>query len=123
MNKKIDTINMNKKIKQIKQKQERLAELLELYKKAVENEGRLYHLYEDEMVNHKDNWTDTFKCECGRMAKRWLYNTPDYKYYLVNRSTNEVVCYGGKQILKSYMRLRKITSDNVMNDVKDFGDW
>jgi len=114
---------MTDKIEQIKQKQDKLAELLDLYKKAVENEGRLYHLFEDEIVNHKDNWTDTFKCECGNRAKRWLYNIPDHKYYLVNRETKEVVCYGSKQRLKSYMRVRCINEVEVMNDVSNFGGW
>jgi len=114
---------MKDKIEQIKQKQERLAELLELYNKVVENEGRQYHLFEDEIVNNKDNWTDTYLCECGKMAKRWLYHIPDLKYYLVDRKTKEVVCYGGKQRLKSYMRTRQISITNVINDVSNFGDW
>ena len=41
---------MKKKIEQIQAKQERLLELLDEYRKAVENEGRLYHLFEDEIV-------------------------------------------------------------------------
>lgn len=42
---------MKQKIDEIKQKQERLTELLELYRKAIESEGKLYHLFEDEEVN------------------------------------------------------------------------
>lgn len=114
---------MKNKVEQIKKKQERLTELLDLYIKVVENEGRQYHLFEDEIVNSQDNWTDTFKCECGKMGKRWLYHIPDLKYYLVDRETKEVVCYGGKQRLKSYMRIRQITISDVMNDVNDFGGW
>ena len=68
---------MKNKIEQIKQKQDKLADLLDLYKKVVENEGRLYHLFEDAEVNNKDNWTDTFKCECGRTGQRWLYHIPE----------------------------------------------
>ena len=112
---------MKNKIEQIKQKQDKLADLLDLYRKAVENEGRLYHLFEDEIVNNKDNWTDTFKCECGRTGQRWLYHIPDHKYYLVNRETKKVVCYGSKQRLKSYMRLRNIMDVDIMNDVSNFG--
>lgn len=112
---------MKQKIDEIKQKQERLAELLELYRKTVENEGKLYHLFEDDIVNNKDNWTDTFLCECGNRGRRYLYHIPDHKYYLVNRITKEVVCYGNKQRLKYYMRLRNITESNVMIDVNDFG--
>jgi hypothetical protein len=114
---------MKNKVEQIKKKQERLTELLDLYIKVVENEGIQYHLFEDEIVNSQDNWTDTFKCECGKMGKRWLYHIPDLKYYLVDRETKEVVCYGGKQRLKSYMRIRQITISDVMNDVNDFGGW
>jgi hypothetical protein len=114
---------MKNTIEEIKKKQERLAELLDLYKKVVENEGRLYHLFEDEIVNHKDNWTDNFKCECGNRANRWLYNIPDHKYYLVNRETKEVVCYGSKHRLKSYMRFWCINDVDVMNDVSNFGSW
>jgi hypothetical protein len=95
---------MKDKIEQIKQKQDKLAELLDLYRKVVENEGRLYHLFEDAEVN------------------QWLHYA-DYKYYFVNRETKEVVCYGGKQRLKSYMRTRQISITNVMNDVSNFGDW
>ncbi len=95
---------MKDKIEHIKQKQERLAELLDLYRKAVENEGRLYHLFEDTEVN------------------QWLYYS-DYKYYFVNRETKEVVFYGGKQIVKSYMRINNIKSVEVMNDVSNFGGW
>jgi hypothetical protein len=95
---------MKDKIEQIKQKQERLAELLDLYRKAVENEGRLYHLFEDTEVN------------------QWLYYS-DYKYYFVNRETKEVVFYGSKQIVKSYMRINNIKSVEVMNDVSNFGGW
>lgn len=114
---------MKKKIEQIQAKQERLVELLDLYRKAVENEGKLYHLFEDEIVNNKDNWTDTFLCECGKRGQRYLYHIPDHKYYLVNRETKEVICYGSKQRLKSYMRLRNITDSNVMNDVSNFGSF
>ena len=95
---------MKDKIEQIKQKQDKLAELLDLYRKAVENEGRLYHLFEDTEVN------------------QWLYYS-DYKYYFVNRETKEVVFYGGKQIVKSYMRINNIKSVEVMNDVSNFGGW
>lgn len=114
---------MKNKIEQIQAKQERLLELLDLYRKAVENEGKLYHLFEDDVVNNEDNWTDAYKCECGSKAKRWLYQIPDYKYYLVNRITKEVVCYGSKQRLKSYMRIRCISEVDVMLDVNDFGGW
>ena len=114
---------MKKKIEQIQAKRERLLELLDEYRKAVENEGRLYHLFEDEIVNHKDNWTDSYKCECGNRAKRWLYQIPDHKYYLVNRITKDVVCYGSKQRLKSYMRVRCINEVDVMNDVGNFGGF
>ena len=114
---------MKKKIEQIKAKQERLVELLDLYRNVVENEGKLYHLFEDEIVNNKDNWTDTFLCECGKRGQRYLYHIPDHKYYLVNRETEQVVCYGSKSRLKSYLRLRNIISSNVMNDVTNFGDW
>ena len=95
---------MKDKIEHIKQKQDKLADLLDLYKKAVENEGRLYHLFEDTEVN------------------QWLYYS-DYKYYFVNRETKEVVFYGGKQIVKSYMRINNIKSVEVMNDVSNFGGW
>lgn len=114
---------MKKEIEKIKAKQERLAELLDLHRKAVENEGRLYHLFEDEIVNNKNNWTETYKCQCGNRAKRWLYHIPDHKYYLVNRETKEVVCYGGKKRLKSYMRTRCINEVDVMNDVSNFGGF
>jgi hypothetical protein len=95
---------MKDKIEQIKQKQDKLAELLDLYRKVVENEGRLYHLFEDAEVN------------------QWLHYS-DYKYYFVNRETKEVVFYGGKQIVKSYMRINNIKSVEVMNDVSNFGGW
>ena len=95
---------MRNKIEQIKQKHGKLAELLDLYRKAVENEGRLYHLFEDTEVN------------------KWLYHT-EHKYYLVNRETKEVVCYGSQQRLKSYMCIRQISDVYVMNDVSNFGGW
>jgi len=95
---------MKKKIEQIQAKQERLLELLDEYRRAVENEGRLYHLFEDTEVN------------------QWLYYS-DYKYYFVNRETKEVVFYGSKQIVKSYMRINNIKSVEVMNDVSNFGGW
>jgi hypothetical protein len=34
-----------------------------------------------------------------------------------------VVFYGGKQIVKSYMRINNIKSVEVMNDVSNFGGW
>ena len=95
---------MKDKIEKIKQKQDKLAELLDLYRKAVENKGRLYHLFEDREVN------------------QWLYHS-DYNYYLVNRETKELVCYGSKQRLKSYMRVRCINEVDVMNDVSNFGGF
>lgn len=95
---------MKNKIEEIKQKQDKLADLLDLYKKAVENEGRLYHLFEDAEVN------------------QWLYYS-DYKYYFVNRESKEIVCYGGRQIVKSFMRINNIKSVEVMNDVSNFGGW
>jgi hypothetical protein len=95
---------MKHKIEQIKQKQERLAELLDLYRKVVENEGRLYHLFEDAEVNQS------------------LYYS-DYKYYFVNRESKEIVCYGGRQIVNSFMRINNIKSVEVMIDVSNFGGW
>lgn len=95
---------MKNKIEQIKKKQDKMAELLDLYRKAVENESRLYHLFEDAEVN------------------QWLYY-PDHKYYLLNRETKEVVCYGSKQRLKSYMRIRQISDVDIMNDVSNFGSF
>ena len=114
---------MKKIIEQIKEKQERLAELLDEYKRAVESEGKVYHLFEDEEVNRKENWTDTFLCECGKRGSRYLYHIPDLKYYLVNRITKDVVCYGSKQRLKSFMRIRNIKIVDVLNDVSNFGDF
>lgn len=113
---------MKEKIEQIKQKQERLSELLDEYRRAVESEGKLYHLFEDEVVNRKENWTDTFLCECGKRGSRYLYHIPDLKYYLVNRETEEVICYGGKSRLKAFMRIRNIKIVDVLNDVSNFGD-
>ena len=95
---------MKNKIEQIKQKHEQMAELLDLYRKAVENEGKSYHLFEDREVN------------------QWLYHS-EHKYYLVKRETKEVVCYGSKEILKSYLRIRQISDVDVMNDVSNFGGW
>jgi len=114
---------MKDKIEQIKAKQERLAELLDEYRKSVESEGKLYHIFEDEEVNRKDNWTDTYLCECGKTAKRWLYDIPDYKYYLANLITKDILCYGGKQRLKSYMRINDIKDADVLIDVRNFGSW
>ena len=94
---------MKNKIGQIRAKQERLLELLDLYRRAVENEGKLYHLFEDKEVNE------------------YLYHS-EHKYYLVKRKTKEVVCYGSKEILKSYLRSKNISDANVMNDVKDLWD-
>ena len=91
---------MKDKIEQIKQNQEKMAELLDLYRKAVENEGKSYHLFEDREVNQS------------------LYYSEEHKYYLVKRETKEVVCYGSKEILKSYLRIRQISDVDVMNDVK-----
>lgn len=95
---------MKEKIEQIKQKQDKLAKLLDLYKKSVENEGRLYHLFEDDIVNNT------------------IRNIREHKYYLVNRETKEVVCYGDKGRLILYMRFRSINDIDVMNDVSNFGD-
>ena len=105
---------MKKKIDLIKAKQEQLSILLELYRMAKENEGKLYNLFADEEVNRKENWTDTFLCECGKRGQRYLYHVPDYRYYLVNRETKEVICYGAKARLKSFMRLRGITMEQTM---------
>jgi len=93
---------MKNQIAEIKEKQNRVADLLDLYLKAVENQGRLYHLFADDQAN-----------QC--------LSKTDYKYYLVNRETSEVVFYGDGERLKSYMRLRNIKIDNVMNDVSNFG--
>ena len=112
---------MNKKIAEIKTKQERLAELLDMYSKALESEGKQYHLKEDEENNRIENWGDTVKCECGKgRINRLIYNIPDYKYLLVNTNTKQVVCYGSKQRLKSFMRIRKIEMVDVIIDVKNF---
>lgn len=110
---------MKQKIDEIKQKQERLAELLELYRKSVESESKLYHLFEDEEVNRQENYVDTFICNGGHTHNRyWLI--PDYKYYLVNRETKQVICYGSKIALKRFMRIRKIEMNDVLIDVNDF---
>jgi hypothetical protein len=93
---------MKNQIAEIKAKHNRVVELLDLYLKVFENEGRLYHLFADEQANQS-------------LSKN------DYKYYLVNRETSEVVFYGDVERLKSYMRLRNINIDNVMNDVSNFG--
>jgi hypothetical protein len=115
-------IDFKKKIDLIKKKQEKVVILLELYEKSLENEGRLYHLFEDKVIN--SNFTDTYKCyACESKVKRRLEHFLDYKYFLVNRETKEIVCYGNKQRLKSYMLIRKIINTDVMNDVKDFGVW
>ena len=94
---------MKQKIDEIKKKQERLAELLELYRKSVESEKLLYHLFDDEEVNYVDTFV-----------------VSDYKYYLVNRETNQVVCYGSKITLQRFMRIRKIEMNDVLIDAKDF---
>lgn len=95
---------MKEKIEQIREKKERLLELLELYNKVVDNTGRLYHIFEDSEVNQSEF---IFKNE--------------YQYYLVNRETNQVLCYGVKSRIISYMRLRNISFLEVMNDANDFG--
>ena len=96
---------MKEKIEQIKQNQERVAGLLDLYVKVVENEGKLYHLFADAEANKS------------------LFYQAEYQYYLVNRETQQVVGYGDKDRLKSCMRVRNIKSDDVMNDVSNFGGW
>ena len=95
---------MKEKIDQIKQNQVRIAHLLDLYLKVKENEGRLYHLFADDVANKS-------------------LHSSEYKYYIANRETQQVVSYGTDSQVKSYMRIRNITSDDVMNDVRNFGDW
>jgi hypothetical protein len=111
---------MKEKIEQLQEKQERLIELVKQYEKAKANEHKKYHLFEDKEVNRKENHTDTYMCDCGRKSVRWFIE-PDYQYYLVNRESNEIVCYGHKQRVKAYLRIRNISLDDVWNDVDNFG--
>jgi len=86
---------MKEKIEQIKAMQEKMAMLLDLYRNTIEHERKAYHLFEDGEI--KGN------------------------YYLVNRESNEVICYGCKERIMSYMRIRKIEMKKVFIDANDFG--
>jgi hypothetical protein len=111
---------MKEKIEQIKAKQEKLSDLLDQYKKSIENEGKRYHLFADEVVNTPT--TVTHSCYvCGEKKLYKVVPDCDLKYYLVDRETQEIICYGSKKRLKSFMRLRNIQSNDIMNDVKNFG--
>lgn len=120
---------MKEKIEQIKAKQEKLSNLLDQYKKFKENESKRYHLFADEIVNAPT--TVTHSCYvCGEKKNYKVVPDCDLKYYLVDRNpkkvkgqtkTQEIVCYGSKKRLKSFMRLRNIQSNDIMNDVKNFG--
>ena len=86
---------MKAKIEHIKAKQEKIAMLLDLYRKTIENENKAYHLFEDRETREN--------------------------YYLLNREANEVICYGNKDRIVSYMRIRKIEMEKVFIDATDFG--
>lgn len=119
-----DCKNMEKNgIARLEEKQKQLIELLKEYKKVVENENKLFHLFPDEEVNRIENWSDSYKCEYGKgRVNRLLYQVPEHRYYLVDRNTKKVVCYGSKQRLKSFMRIRKIEMEQVLIDADRF-DW
>ena len=123
---------MKEKIEQIEQliaKNKKLLDLLEQYKKSIENEGKRYHLFADEVVNTPT--TVTHSCYvCGEKKNYKVVPDCDLQYYLVDRNpkkvkgqtkTQEVICYGTKRRLKSFMRLRNIQSNDIINDVKNFG--
>ena len=103
-------MDMKEHIIGIKKKQERLAELLDEYRKSKENEHKQYHLFEDLQTNDKIDWLSDL-------------NKADLNFYLVDRITQKVICYGVRSRLKSWMRLRNITKEKVLVDTNNFGGF
>lgn len=107
----------NNKIKAIQNKHDKIIQLLNEYELVKESEKKSYHLLPDKEVNNVDNWSDSYKCECGKgRVNRLLYNIPDYKYILVSLDNHEVVCYGSKQRLKSFLNIRNIKKEHILFD-------
>jgi hypothetical protein len=110
------------KMEELKKKQERLVELIKEYQlsKAVE-EGRIvYELIEDEVINREENWIGGYiKCPtCHQDARGEIYPIRDYRYILIDIKAKIVVAFGKPSIIKSYLRLRGIDPDKVLNKTK-----